>query len=63
MSGPIGILSIEPKILWSQNTALGSMGSNPKNAYEMLWSRQEACGSMGSSIQNEHMDAEKSSKR
>ena len=58
MSRPIGILSIEPKILWSQNTALGSMGSYPKNGYEMVWSRKEACGSMGSSIQNEHMEPE-----
>ena len=44
MSAPIGILSIEPKILWSQNTARGSMRANPKNGYEMVWSRKEACG-------------------
>ena len=56
MSGPIGILSIEPKILWSQNTARGSMRSNPKNGYEMVWSRKEAYGSMGSSIQDESME-------
>ena len=30
MSGTIGILPIEPKIVWSQNTARGSMAQIPK---------------------------------